>query len=150
MNNQFRDIFIRSRMSASCESKLNIVRHWNEWLDRVIKYFFRKLWKPGNIFIGLFRLLEGGRDKRRNEATESDVMSILGQCCTMLSLRTTYIWNLKQLQDFYFKYWMTKMGKNGEHGRIWLTYGARKMVSLVSTFDLKSHSFWKSHWKVFY
>lgn len=26
-------------MSASCESKVNIFGHWNEWLDRVMESF---------------------------------------------------------------------------------------------------------------
>lgn len=70
---------------------------WTEWSN----LFFRKLWKPGNIFIGLFRLLEGGRDKRRNEATESDVMSILGQCCMRLSLNKNYLYlEFKTITEF--------------------------------------------------
>ena len=117
MNNQFRDTFIRSRMSASCESKVNIFGHWNEWLDRVMDSFFRKLWKPGNIFIGLFRLLEGGRDKRRNEATESDVMSILGECCTRLSLNKNYLY-LKFRTITEFLLWVLD-DKNGWKWRAW-------------------------------
>ena len=63
--------------------------------------FFRKLRKPGNVFIGLFRLLEGGRDKRRNEATESDVMNILGQCCTTLPLNKNYLYlKFKTIAEF--------------------------------------------------
>ena len=57
--------------------------------------------KPGNVFIGLFRLLEGGRDKRRNEATESDVMNILGQCYTTLSLNKNYLYlKFKTITEF--------------------------------------------------